>query len=203
MPNMHPEATRRYMSDRERQDDMFQATPRQRVSMNRATPLVLTGAWQTVPFAEYGNPRDRNSFPTNRYDYANQLILANPETDYEQAYQLSMDFGVALNAANTYIKLALRFEVPAPTPMYFPLPDSLGRLDLPDQLVSPSGSVHADYTVYSAEPIRLYGARLQIRATGYRLNSGLLGNLVGVVTTILTGTDRPTLTDAAMNMFAL
>lgn len=196
--------SRLYVADMERNRDMLPATPRQRVSMDRSVPLALTGAWQAVPFAAGASARDVNTFPVSRYDYANQLILANPMTGYEQAYNLSLDLSVNLNASNVYVKLAVRFVVPAPTPIYFPLPESQGRIDLPDQLMPPNGAVHFDYTVYTNAAIKDYGAQVQVRATTYQLSgSGLLGGLIGLVTTVLSGNQRPTLTDAVMNMYAL
>lgn len=199
--------TRLYIADAERTDDMLAAPPRQRVSMNRATPLALTGDWQVVPFVQGASNRDGFTFPASRFDFANRLILANPATGYEQAYSLSLDLGVQINDASSYCKLAVRFVVPRPTaqggPIYFPLPDTLGRIDLPDALLPPTGAVHFDYPVYTSALVRQFGAQVQVRGTSYRMNSGLIGGLVGTVASVLTGSARPTLTDAVMNMYGL
>lgn len=198
---------RKYLSGMERAQDMMAATPRQRVSINRSTPMVLTGDWQTIPFVEGASASDTNTFPAPRYDFANQKVMANPATSWEQSYIFSLDLAVQLNAANTGAKLSVRFVVPRPAPQggpaYFPLPESLGRVDLPDQIVAPAGAVHFDYVVYSNAAVRAYGAQIQIRATSYQLSSGgLLGGLVGALTASPTGNNRPTLTDAVLNMHA-
>jgi len=173
--------------------------------MNRASPLTLTGDWQVIPFASGASTRDMNTFPVSRYDYTNQLIWPNQSMTAEQSYSISLDLAMALNTQNTYVKLSVRFMCPVPgSPIYFPLPDSLGRVDMPDQVVSPNGAVHFEYPVYSSAPVRQYGAQLQIKSTAYRMSGqGLLSGLVGALVTALSGNERPTLTDAVLNMYAL
>lgn len=201
----------RSLTSTDRLKDMVVATPRQRVSMvrdaqNAVIPLTLTGSWQAVPLGTFTS-RDVNTFPTNRYDATNNLIKANPSTTYEQAYNLSIDLAIKNNSPNNAVKCQLRFMIPRPANLggavYFPLPDSLGYIELPDEVTgSVTTGIHFDYPVYSSELVRQYGAQLQINYRSYRLNAGVVGGLVNVITQLLTGSNRPQLIDATMNMYS-
>lgn len=199
--------TRSYLNDWDREKDRTRPVPRQRVSMNRAAPMPLTGSWQAFPFAAGGSSYDTNSFPEPRYDFTNQLIVTNPAANLGQSYYVSVDFAVSSTQANTGIRFAVRFIVPRPTgaggPVYFPLPDSLGEMALPDEIQGAgSKGLRFEHMIQANDLVRTYGVGVQLKATAYQLtSSGLLPGLVGALSVVLTGSQRPNLTDAVMNIY--
>lgn len=196
---------RQYLAMQDRGMDMMGAAPRQRVSLNRATPLTLTEAFQPIPFTAYGNSRDVSTFPApSRFDYTSRLIKANPNITADQTYNLQLDLAVAHSQVNTFTRVSLRLYVPVPNaPIYAPLPDSLQRVDIPDE-VAPANSPAAlrwTYTLTAAANLRQYGAQLQIAATVYQRTLLLLGPVnVTKVSPQPSGNNRPQLVDAVLNL---
>lgn len=191
----------------QREADMVPATPRQRISFNRTTPLTLTGTWQDFPFVQTSQ-FDVTTFPSTRYDFTNKKLIANPNANYDQIYRVSLDLAVKPNSTSDAVKIQIRFVVPRPAgeggQITFPLPESLGYIELPDELSGTTVTgLHFDYDVPTNSIIRQYGAYVQINYRSYRMNANLLTGLLSTVSTILNGTQRPQLTDAVLNMYAL
>lgn len=190
---------------RMRQNDLLPSTPRLRVSLNRAAPLLLNSTWQTIPYVITNTPFDVNTFPDSRYDTTTSTIMPNTSVSSDQAYQLELDF--KFQHTKRPLTFQLRFMVPAPTPIYFPLPQTDGYTDLRYIAKTYTGglvgnllavgnlSLTEDTTqmtnretyirsIYSALGIKDYGVRVQIRtAENY------------------TGADRAQLIDAVLLMY--
>lgn len=103
--------------------DMLPANPRQRVSIDRSNPYVLSQTWQDIQFGNYA-PSDKNTFPEpGRYDLVNHKFIANPHSEEEQQYY------IMLYAKFTHkqrpVNIEFRYVVPRPSgDYYFPFPDS-------------------------------------------------------------------------------
>lgn len=180
-----------------RQADALPSTPRQRVSINRITPYVLTSTWQNINFGN-NSPLDMNTFiDGGRYDFTNLKFIANPATSMEQQYtiQLYMKF----THKERPVTIEFRYVVPRPAEQggdfYFPFPDTdkaviLKRISKVSSFNVAGIPIGEDTSVLTEHVTRIdllpigtalkaYGARLQMRTQQ----------------TITTVANRPRLTD--------
>lgn len=194
-----------FITEGERQGDMLPATPRLRISLNRSFPLILNNTWQTIPYATGNTPYDVNTFIEPRYNTSTYTIYPNTKVSTDQAYQLELDF--KFQHTKRPLTFQVRFCVPAPTPIYFPLPQTDGYTDLRYIAKTYTGGLIGNLltignlsltedtsqmtnremyvrSIYSNLGIKDYGIQVQIRiAENY------------------TGSDRPQMTDAVLLMF--
>ncbi len=185
---------------------MIPASPRLRMSLDRASPIYIDGSWTTIPWKSVNAPYDVNTFQSSRYDSANNAIVPNTSVAYDQNYTLELDF--KFSHTKRPLTFQLRFCVPRPVeqggPIYFPLPQSdqyidllsLGKtftggllgnllstlnLSLAEDTTTMTNRVSYFRTVYSSLGAKTYGIQVQLRiAEGY------------------TTTQRPQLVDAVM-----
>lgn len=181
--------------------DQLQALPRQRVSAS--TALVLTDQWQTVSFISGNSAFDMSSFATSRWDFTNQKILTNPLNNYEQGYTLRFD--MSLQNVTGMSKVQLRFVIPAPTPTYFPFPNSSTNSFIDVTTLTIQNEVKNNsfgYDIYTNSDFRTYGCQIQMRALSYSNTSNILTGLISQVLTVLTGGNRVSILNSSLNIYA-
>ena len=157
--------------------------PRLRASFNKAAPLVLTNAWQTVAFQKTGT-YDTDTFPNGgRFDVAtNRLVAAAGETGDKQ---YDVEFFYKLTTALLPIHdVQIRFLIPAPTPIAFPFPDGDGFANIGSLLVSPFNALYKQVLYFNAL-VRQYGIQVQLRTAAL----------------ISLPANRPVLVDGALSLF--
>jgi len=190
-----------HVSKMERFGDKLQALPRQRVSTN--TALVLTDQWQTVAFVSGNSAFDTNSFTTSRWDFTNNKILTNPLNAFEQGYTLRFD--MSLQNVTGMSKVQLRFVIPAPTPTYFPFPNSVTTSFVDVTTLTIQNEVKNNtfgYDIYTNSDFRTYGCQIQLRALSYTNTSNILTGLISQVLTVLTGGNRVSVLNSSLNIYA-
>lgn len=184
-----------------RATDQLSSLPRQRVSTS--TALVLTDQWQTVSFVSGNSPFDMNNFTTSRWDFINNKILTNPLNNYEQGYTLRFD--MSLQNVTGMSKVQLRFVIPAPTPTYFPFPNSSTNSFVDVTTLTIQGEVKNNtfgYDIYTNSDFRTYGCQIQMRALSYSNTSNILTGLISQVLQVLTGSNRVSVLNSSLNIYA-
>jgi len=185
----------------ERSKDQLASLPRQRVSTN--TALILTDQWQTVNFVSGNSAFDTNSFAQTRWDFTNNKILANPDNSFEQGYTLRFD--MSLQNVTGMSKVQLRFVIPAPTPTYFPFPNSATTsfVDVTTLTIQNETKNNTfGYDIYTNPDFRTYGCQIQVRALSYTNTSNILTGLISQVITTLTGGNRVQVLNSSLNIYA-
>lgn len=184
-----------------RATDQLSSLPRQRVSTS--TALILTDQWQTVTFVSGNSPFDMNNFTTPRWDFTNQKLLTNPNNSYEQGYTLRFD--MSLQNVVGMSKVQLRFVIPAPTPTYFPFPNSASTSFVDVTTLTIGSEVKNNsfsYDIYTNSDFRTYGCQIQMRALSYSNTSNILTGLISQVLTVLTGGNRVSVLNSSLNIYA-
>lgn len=184
-----------------RSTDLLGALPRQRVSTN--TALVLTDQWQTLTFVSGNSPFDMNSFTSPRWDYVNSKLTPNPANNYEQGYTLRLD--MSLQNVTGMSKVQIRFVIPAPTPIYFPFPNSSTNSFVDVTTLTIQGEVKNNtfgYDIYTNSDFRTYGCQIQIRALSYSNTSNIVTGVISQVLTVLTGGNRVSVLNSSLNIYA-
>lgn len=194
------QTVRTHITDYERDMDMLKATPRQRVA--RMTSLTLDTTWRTVVFVEGSSTFNTNTFPSARWDYVNNKLLINTNITFEQAYDLSFDYN--LTNVTGQSKVQLRFLIPSPTPIMAPFPDdgATAYVDLSELNMPGTYKRHWQYPIYGNASMRQYGLQIQMRVQSYTPSVNLLSGVISLLTTILTGTNRVTLNNCNLNIYA-
>jgi len=190
-----------HVSKMERFGDRLNALPRQRVSTS--TALVLTDQWQTVAFVSGNSAFDTNSFTTSRWDFTNNKILTNSLNAFEQGYTLRFD--MSLQNVTGMSKVQLRFVIPAPTPTYFPFPNSATTSFVDVTTLTIQNEVKNNtfgYDIYTNSDFRTYGCQIQLRALSYTNTSNILTGLISQVLTVLTGGNRVSVLNSSLNIYA-
>ena len=190
-----------HVTQLQRTADLLSSLPRQRVSTS--TALVLTDQWQTVSFVSGNSAFDMNNFATSRWDFANNKILTNPLNNYEQGYTLRFD--MSLQNVTGMSKVQLRFVIPAPTPTYFPFPNSSTASFVDVTTLTIQGEVKNNsfgYDIYTNSDFRTYGCQIQMRALSYSNTSNILTGLISQVLTVLTGSNRVSVLNSSLNIYA-
>jgi len=185
----------------QRTADLLSALPRQRVSTS--TALVLTDQWQTVTFVSGNSLFDMNNFATSRWDFTNSKLLTNPLNNYEQGYTLRFD--MSLQNVTGMSKVQLRFVIPAPTPTYFPFPNSSTNSFVDVTTLTIQGEIKNNsfgYDIYTNSDFRTYGCQIQMRALSYSNTSNILTGLISQVLTVLTGSNRVSILNSSLNIYA-
>lgn len=185
----------------DRSKDQLSSLPRQRVSTS--IPLILTDQWQTVAFVSGNSPFDTNSFSQSRWDFTNNKIVTNTDNVFEQGYTLRSD--MSLQNVTGMSKVQLRFVVPAPTPTYFPFPNSATTSFVDVTTLTIQNEVKNNtfgYDIYTNSDFRQYGCQIQLRALSYSNTSNILTGLISQVLTVLTGSNRESVLNSSLNIYA-
>ena len=165
-----------------RANNEFMPAPRLRASFNPATPMTITDTWTTIPYRMTGT-FDVNTFTTVAYNITTNSLTGsileapNKQYDIEVFYQIT---GALLPIHD----IQLRFCIPAPTPIYFPFPDTLKSTNIGSVLISPFASVYKQ-TIFFTAALLQYGCQIQIRTLGI----------------IPLAINQPKLTDGALSLF--
>lgn len=161
--------------------DALPSTPRQRVSINRTTPYVLTSTWQNINFGN-NSTLDMNTYQDGgRYDFSALKFIANPATSGEQQYQILMN--MKITHKERPVTVEFRFLIPRPAgeggDFLFPFPDTdksviltrQPKIPLFNLAGVPIGEDVSTYTSHArfveflpiSTALKTYGARLQMR----------------------------------------
>lgn len=144
-------------------NDNLRASPRIRV--NRTASMTLTTSWQDIDFTGTST-FNLNTYPdmtggkSVTWDAANKkFAFRSPE---DRNYELTFYFAFAggLRPVDIY----LRFAIPAPTPIYFPFPDTRGYINIATlERITDYGSEY-NTTIYANAAMRQYGLKLQLKS---------------------------------------
>lgn len=147
--------------------------PAPRIRLNIQSNLVLTTSWQTLDFAGTST-LNTNTYPmgpdgTNKYVYWDTtnkqfMFQAPSDRNYTVTFNTKISSSALISALNLTMATAqLRFVVPSPTPIYFPLPDSDQATDISN--IGLTSVVRNSYVlpIYANSVMRQYGLKLQMQ----------------------------------------
>ena len=157
----------RHTTIADRENWSLPAEPRFRVTL--AAPVTLAADWQRLDFSGT-SPLNVNTFPTTggvpvlRWDAAAQLFRFTATADRNTSVQVFY----RVTAGSVPAVVQARFVVPAgngvPVPVYFPFPETVGRLDL--CRLTEAGEEWAgekEITTYATAGSRLNGLGVEVR----------------------------------------
>lgn len=152
--------------------------------VSRSVNMNLTTSWQRIDF---NGTSTANTFPSGSdginkkiyWDSTNKLFKFNDTMDrnYDIQFNAKITSSSILSLLNVSLtNIQLRYVVPAPTPLYFPLPDSDQCIDIGAAgLLSTWRGTHS-YTVRVDALKRQYGLGVEMR-----ISSSFLGTASAVV----------------------
>lgn len=142
------------------------ADPRIRVTL--ASPFVLSATWQRIDFGG-SSALNLNTFPTVanvqliRWDTEAKLFRFTAASDRNTSVQVF--YRVTADADACAVQA--RFVVPAggviQNPIYFPFPESIGRVDLCHLAAGEEWANEKEITTYATAAARLNGLGVEIR----------------------------------------
>lgn len=156
-------------SEAERQDNTSVPAPRLRTNISAA--LTLTTTFQRLDFAGTST-LNTNTFTMNGanpmvyWDATNKLFKFQAPAD--KNYDFNFNMKLASSSVLSVLSLALatiqlRYVVPSPTPIYFPLPDSDQCINIQQVGLIATDSATDNRIVYANALIRQYGLGLEMR----------------------------------------
>ena len=139
-------------------------TPRFRV--NRTAQLTLSQAWQRIDFNGTSS-FNLNSFPlvagqsykTVDWDAVNKLFKFNSNADRNYVLTFNYKFAGGLRPAS----VLLRFVIPAPSPVYFPFPETDKCTDLVTLESINDYRSFFELSVYANASMRQYGLGIELK----------------------------------------
>lgn len=152
--------------------EIYQPTSQSRVRANQSASLALSTSWQRIDFAG-SSSYNTNTFPLGPDGVNNFVYWDAVNKLFKFQNQVDMNFIIQFNAkifssavlsalSLTMATARLRLVVPAPTPIYFPLPDSDQCIDIaPLGLVSIYRGAYG-FTIYANAAVRQYGIGLEV-----------------------------------------
>lgn len=156
--------------------------PQPRLRVNLTTAVTLSTTWTRLNFAGTST-RNTNTFPvldTGQrvwYDATNKLFRFTDTVDrnYDTYFNAKFSAANVLGALNLQTAtVQMRFAVPSPTPVYFPLPDSDGCVDLMPVNLTSTVRTSLPFIVYANEGMRTYGLGVELRLSGVMLGQAKL-----------------------------
>lgn len=171
------------VTDRTDRDFMRgQTDPQPRLRANLTAALTLTTTWQRLNFAG-ASAYNTNTFPMINgnplvyWDTVARVYRFQSPVDRNYDTTLNGKFQASnlLSALNlTTVSVQMRYVVPAPTPIYFPLPDGQGYVDLLNVNLLSATSGTFGLIAYASQPIRTYGLGVELRLSGALLGTATL-----------------------------
>lgn len=160
--------------------DNLNASPRLRVNRSASFPLSLS--WQTIDF-NGSSTFNVNTFPlmgsttSVGWDTTNKKFTFAQDTDRNYNVTLYYHVTAPLVPAN----IQFRFCIPAPTPVYFPFPDTRQYLDLVTVYGITDHGFEYSTTIYANALVRQYGLQMQIRVGASLLTLPTLADCAAVI----------------------
>jgi len=151
--------------------------PQPRLRVNRTSKLDLTSSWQRVDF-NGSSARNGNSFPLVApgtpkvlWDATGKRLrfMEDQDRNYDVQFSLRTLSGSLIGSVlgMLAVKVQFRFVVPAPTPVYFPLPDVADPYaDLHTVNLTNAGQESYGQPIYANSEIRQYGLGIDLRLSG-------------------------------------
>lgn len=161
-------------SESEQMREMNNAVPAPRFRVNQSTPMTLSTTFQKVDFAGTST-RNTNTFPVGadklkpciNWDSTNKLFIFNSTVDknYDVLFNAKITGSAIQSLLNVNLaQVQMRYVVPVPgNPIYFPLPDSDGYVDLTSVGLSSTDRSTNSITIYANSAMRQYGLGLELR----------------------------------------
>lgn len=156
----------RHTTSDDRQNWTLPADPRLRVTL--AAPLVLSADWHRLDFGGESS-LNLNTFPVVddvqliRWDGGSDLFRFTAAGDRNTSVQVFY----RVTAGDDAAVVQARFVVPAgngiPSPIHFPFPESVGRIDLCRLSADEEWADEKEITTYATAAARLNGLGVEVR----------------------------------------
>lgn len=162
-----------------------------RLRVNKSSNITLSTTWQTIDFdGSSALGLNINTFgKANNDDLEvkyNSGGLFSFNNLFDKNYTFTLNFQVTLSSLVTLGSIQLRFVIPngagAGSDINFPLPDTLGYIDImPANLLSVMTGKHEE-KVYSSALIKTNGLKVQMRISNTLLGTAILNHITFRIT---------------------
>ncbi len=169
----------------QREDNRTVTAPRLRTNISAS--LTLSTTWQRLNFAGTST-LNVNTFtmpagspsPAVYWDSTNKLFKfqATGDRNYDFNFNIVASSSAVLSLLNVSLtNIQLRYVVPSPTPIYFPLPDSDQCINLMKAGLVSTDNASDNRVIYANSAIRQYGLGMEMR-----ISSSFLGTATATLT---------------------